>query len=124
MAQVDCSRIRQIIGEISQTQQEMRQILKELDSLGFGTRKTVRTMRASYRLAKALGDLPPIVWEVIAKFVQCNDAALADLAMDELKMLVEVLAAQADVYIESVEDPNLQAEMQAWAAELKRILGP
>jgi hypothetical protein len=121
-ANVDCTRIKQLTAMIGKTQQDILKTLKEMRDLGFGTAQTIQTMKAALKMAQVLDKLPPVVWTTLYKFVRCNDGALADLAIEELKLLVEVLEAQAELQINDIKDPQLHADMELWFKELKKLL--
>ena len=105
---VDCSRVNELIREINQTNLEITETLREMERLGFGTAKTIRLMQKVYAFAVKLDALVPGIWAALYDYVRCRDAKLADLTVAEMKKLLEVLQAHAELLIESLDtaDPN------------------
>ena len=115
MAEIDCSRVNELIREINQTDLEIANTLREMERLGFGTAKTLRLMRRVYAFAVKLDALVPGIWGALYEFVRCNDAKLAELTVAQMKQLLEVLQAHAELLIESLDtaDPNETPEQKA-----------
>ena len=115
MAEIDCSRVNELIREINQTDLEIANTLREMERLGFGTAKTLRLMRRVYAFAVKLDALVPGIWGALYEFVRCNDAKLAELTVAQMKQLLEVLQAHAELLIESLgtADPNETPEQKA-----------
>jgi hypothetical protein len=114
MAEIDCSRVNELIREINQTDLEIADTLREMERLGFGTAKTLRLMRKVYAFAVKLDALVPGIWGALYEFVRCNDAKLAELTVAQMKQLLEVLQAHAELLIESLDtaDPNETPEQK------------
>jgi hypothetical protein len=118
-AKPDCERINVLITLINDANREVDQILKDMDALGFGTAKTVRFMKRAYTFADFLyQNVPPVVWKVLYKFINCNDQALAELAVNEMKILVQVLQAHAELLLETIDDDALRGDLQKWLDKL------
>ena len=62
MAEIDCSRVNELIREINQTDLEIANTLREMERLGFGTAKTLRLMRRVYAVAVKLDALRLGIW--------------------------------------------------------------
>lgn len=86
-----------------------------------------RLLQKLAKLINLLTDLPAELWQALIAFVACNNEALAALAVDQLKKLLEVLKAVAEVELETADpnDPEDQALIQgleAWIQELCETL--
>jgi hypothetical protein len=122
-AKPDCQRLRFLASEINYTNQEIDQIIRDMDRLGFGTARAIRLMKQAYQFAAFIYDnTPPIVWKVLYLFVRCDDAALAQLGVDKLKLLVQILQAHAQLQLAAVEDEDLRQDLQKWADRLAETL--
>lgn len=130
MAKPDCTRINQLIVAINNTRAQLKELRQQMDDLGFGTAKTLRLLVKAQKLISLLGKLPVEAWQALWEFVRCNDAGLAQLALDELKMLVQVLDAHAELLLESLpekkdetpEDAQLRKDFERWRTELNQIV--
>lgn len=86
-----------------------------------------RLLQKLSALIKLLLGLPIEVWKALIAFVKCDNAALAALAVDQLKTLLEVLKAVAEVELETAdpnepEDQALIQGLEAWIQELCETL--
>ncbi len=126
---VDCKRIPELISQINQTSAELGKLRAEMDELGFGTAKTLRLIVKLYNFIAVLEKVPDTVFLVLYDFVRCNNDRLADLTLDQLKQLVRVLIAHAELQIESIPDEKIRTPEQAallkafqeWLPELNNI---
>lgn len=105
---VDCSRANALIVEIAHINRDIEDTRAEMERLGFGTAKLVRTIKAAYRLATALEALVPGIWSALISHVRCIDGPLATLTVAEMKKLLEVLVAHIEVLHEGAEDEARQ----------------
>ena len=120
--EVDCSRINELIREINHTNQEIAATIAEMERLGFGTAKLARIIKATYKFAQLLETLVPGIWHALYDYVRCQDDRLATLTVSELKKLLEVLAAHAELQLESLDDTDMSPENKKLRADLTEWL--
>jgi hypothetical protein len=118
----DCATINQIFDQLQRVQRQIPQVVKEARALGFGTAETADLIRKTIDYLKVLDRVPTPVWSVLFKFVRCDNKALADLAVADLKVLVEVLYFQALLQLSAESDNDLKRDLERWAEYLKAIL--
>jgi len=119
-----CSTIPQIFDQLHRVQQQIPQVIKEARELGFGTAETAELIQRTIDYLKVLNRVPKPVWSVLYKFVRCDDKALADLTVAELKVLVEVLYFQAWLQLSATDnaDTDLKNDLMKWTQYLQDIL--
>jgi len=88
--QDQCSTIRSIFDQLHRFQRQIPQVVKEARELGFGTAETADVIRRTIDYLKVLNRVPKPAWSVLYKFVRCDNKALAELTVADLKVLVEV----------------------------------
>lgn len=100
------------INALSQNLQNNRNALKFLPTV-----QLANTINKGIKLSKLLYSLPPIAWDVMYKFLLCQNKELARLAVDQLKVLVEILAAHAEMELEAISDADEKKKWQDWLAK-------
>jgi len=99
---------------------EYNRLVKSLEY--FPTVRTIALIKKMAELIRILKLIPKDVWKALFRFVKCDDEGLADLTVEKLKQLVELLKAIAELELEAEEDEKRKKELQGWIKELKRTL--
>ena len=120
--QDQCSTIRSIFNQLHRIQRQIPQVVKEARELGFGTAETADVIQRTIDYFKVLNRVPKPVWSVLYKFVRCDNKALAELTVADLKVRVEVLYFQAALQLSAEGDNDLKSDLKKWVQYLKDIL--
>lgn len=112
--------IQELSEELQRLMEEYNQLI---DAQGyFPTVKMIRFIQKMITLLAILRQMPTVAWRALFRLVRCDNGGLVDLTVEQLKQLVEMLKALADLELEAAEEAPAQEALRAWIRELEQTL--
>ncbi len=112
--------IEELSKELNRLIEEYNKLIEAQDLL-----PTVRMIKLMEKIIGLLGILrkvPKVLWRALFRLVRCDDGGLVDLPVEELKLLVELLKAIAELELEAEEDAARKDALRDWIRKLDETL--
>lgn len=116
----ECARIVALNDEMNRLRGDLRWYddVKRL----FPIDQQIRLAKTIVRLREVLKYLPASAWKAFFRLVSCDDSGLVDLAVDELKKLVELMKVMAEAELELISDKEQRQLYQQWLNQLDQAI--
>ncbi len=113
--------IDDLLKQLNQLQSDYADLIDAANSLP--TAATLRLLKKIAHAVSVLSNVPASVWKALWYFLRCNYDALGDLAVKELKQMLEILKTLAELELEGLaaDDPAVADQREAleqWLSEL------
>ena len=113
--------IEELLKELNQLQSDYTDLINAANSLP--TAATLRLLKKIAHAVSVLSNVPASVWKALWHFLRCDYKALGDLAVNEVKQMLEVLKTLAELELEGLaaDNPAVAGQreaLQRWLSEL------